>query len=193
MRDRLLRQVRRLRLARAATSPTLVVGQRRGRASTTLQDRARRPQDHDEGEHRARPGRPVRGRRRATSLDSYLHLQDGRGVNGVLVELDGRRRRRCARDRRCTSRSPSRTTLDRDEVDRGAGREGARRARGASPASEGKPEQAIAQDRRGPPQRLVQGTGAARAGPRADEKQTIQQMLGDSASIVRFAQAVIGS
>jgi elongation factor Ts len=47
-----------------------------------------------------------------------------------------------------------------------------------------------AQDRRGSPQRLVQGAGAARAEVRADEKQTIAQLLGD-ATLVRFAQVVI--
>ena len=49
---------------------------------------ARGPAHHAEGEHRARPGRAHRGRP-ADVLDSYLHIQGGRGVNGVLVELAG--------------------------------------------------------------------------------------------------------
>ena len=76
-------------------------------------------------------------------LDTYLHLQDGRGVNGVLVELAAAARPRLAHDiavhiafakpavphpRR--GRRPTRR------------REGARRLRGAHPQAEGKPEQA---------------------------------------------------
>ena len=49
----------------------------------------RGPAPHPEGAHRARArscgSRPMP----ATSLDSYLHVQGGRGINAVLVELAG--------------------------------------------------------------------------------------------------------
>ena len=63
VRDRLLGQVRRLHLARAGPrrrswSP------RATDAVAELADEHRRPEDHPEGEHRGRPRRPLRGRRR---------------------------------------------------------------------------------------------------------------------------------
>ena len=145
-------------------------GRRRRRRS---QGRGRRPQDHHEGEHRARQGRALRGR-------------DGAPARLVPAPAGRpRRQRRARRARRaaprswpttspCTSPSPSRPTC---RATRSSGRRDRRRSarrsrdhQGRGQARAGRPE-----DRRGPAQRLVQGAGAARAELRPDEKQTIEQ------------------
>ena len=54
-----------------------------------MKDRGRRPQGHAQGEHRGRPGRPLRGRRR--QRPRHLPAQPGRPGQGraSLVELAG--------------------------------------------------------------------------------------------------------
>ena len=43
-------------------------------------------------------------------LDSYLHIQGGRGVNAVLCRDDGAPRRNSPTTSQCTSPSPGRST-----------------------------------------------------------------------------------
>ena len=94
-------------------------------------------------------------------LGNYEHVQGGRGVNGVLVELAGGNASwpttspstspspgpstSAARTCRPTWSRPSAQTLE------------------TITRNEGKPEQAVAEDRRGSPQRLLQGRLPARA------------------------------
>ena len=79
-------------------------------------------------------------------LDAYLHVQDGRGTNGVIIELDGG------------------TVEQAHEIAlRGPGRERPVRLRGADPQG-GQARAGRAQDRRGSPQLLVRRARPPRAG-----------------------------
>ena len=49
----------------------------------------RRPQGHAQGEHRGRRRRAASSCPSGEIVDTYLHRQDGRGVNGVVVVLQG--------------------------------------------------------------------------------------------------------
>ena len=123
------------------------------------------------------------------SLDAYLHTQDGRGTNGVLVEIEGA-------DDAATHEIALHiafakpTALSRDEIDPGLV---ARATEGFEELTrkEGKPEQAIP--------KIVEGRVGSWYGERVlpeqglfGDKETVQQKLG-TAKIIRFAQAVIGS
>lgn len=123
-------------------------------------------------------------------LDSYLHLQDGRGVNAVLVELAGGTRELAHELAvHIAFTKPSvmrREEVPADEVER------ERQALTDITRAEGKPEQALG--------KIVEGRLSAWFQERAlleqkyirDEKQTITQLLGD-ATLVRFAQVYIGA
>jgi elongation factor Ts len=123
-------------------------------------------------------------------LDSYLHLQDGRGVNAVLVEVAGGTRE-LAHDLAvhiAFTKPPylSRDEVPADDVDK------ERKALLDITKAEGKPEQAWP--------KIVEGRLNAWYQDRVlleqkfvrDEKQTITQLLGD-ATLVRFAQVYIGA
>ena len=123
-------------------------------------------------------------------LDSYLHVQDGRGVNAVLVELAGGSRD-LAHELAvhiAFTKPPfqSRDEVPADEVDKErASLEGLTKA-------EGKPEQAVP--------KIVEGRLNAWFKERVlleqpyvkDEKQSVAQLLGD-AELVRFGQVYIGA
>ncbi|HSL59209.1 MAG TPA: translation elongation factor Ts [Acidimicrobiales bacterium] len=122
-------------------------------------------------------------------LDSYLHIQDGRGVNAVLVELDGGSPE-LAHDIAVHIAFTKPEYLRREEVP--ADEVERERATLADiTRAEGKPEAAL--------DKIVEGrlTGwykervLLEQGFVRDEKTTIAQMLGDVA-LVRFAQVVIG-
>lgn len=124
-------------------------------------------------------------------VDSYLHLQDGRGVNAVLVELAGGTQE-LAHDLALHIAFRRPPYLTRDEVPE-AEIADERALLEAETRNEGKPEQAIA--------KIVEGKLAGRFfAERAlldqkfvrDESQTIADLLGD-ATVVRFAQVVIGA
>ena len=161
VRDRLRRQVRRLHRRSSRSSPTLVAAEGED-AVDERKRRDRRPQGHPQGEHRARPGRPLRGGRR--QRPRHLPAPPGRP----------RRQRRARRARRaaprsspttspCTSPSPSRSYLAPRRGPRPTWSTRSARRCSSITKAEGKPEAALAEDRRGPAQRLVQGAGAARA------------------------------
>ena len=125
-------------------------------------------------------------------LDTYLHIQNGRGVNGIVVELQGGTAE-LAHDIAVHIAFGKPSVLDRDEIPV-AEVEAERAALEAQTRNEGKPEQALP--------KIVEGKlngwykrvpgGVLLEQPYArDDKQTVAQLLG-SAKIVRFAQAVIG-
>jgi elongation factor Ts len=137
-------------------------------------------------------GRVVRFEAGATStLDTYLHVQNGRGVNGVLVEVaDGTPE--LAHDLAVHVAFGRPGYLNRDEVPADA--VAAERAAAETQTRlDGKPEAALT--------KIIEGklTGWYKRVPGGvlldqpfakDDKQSVSQVLG-SAHVVRFAQAVI--
>ena len=122
-------------------------------------------------------------------LDSYLHRQDGRGVNGVLLEVQGASldavHEISLHVAFAKPDAMSRDELDPELVDR------ARASFEELTRKEGKPEQAVP--------KIVEGRLNSWYGERIlpeqglfGEKETVAAHLGD-ATIVRFAQAIIGS
>jgi elongation factor Ts len=126
-------------------------------------------------------------------LSSYTHIQNDRGVNGVLVELRGGDAE-AAHDVAVHIAFARPGYLDRDAVPADAV-ESERALIEAETRNEGKPEAATA--------KIVEGklTGWYKRVPGGvlleqpfakDDKQTVAQYLG-AAKVVRFAQAEIGS
>jgi elongation factor Ts len=123
-------------------------------------------------------------------VDTYLHKQDGRGVNAVVVVLDGGNEE-LAHDIAITAAFSKPKYLSRDQVPQADADEERATLEGITRA-EGKPEQAI--------EKIVEGRLNAwykdqvlLEQPNAkDDKQSITQLLGD-AKIARFAQVYIGS
>ena len=87
VRDRLRRRQRALQARGPGARPPRRRQGRRGRRRAPGPPRG--PQDHAQGEDRGRPRSCASRPSPATSIDSYLHIQGGRGVNGVLVVLAG--------------------------------------------------------------------------------------------------------
>jgi elongation factor Ts len=125
-------------------------------------------------------------------LDTYLHVQNGRGVNAILVELAGGTKD-LAHDIAVHIAFGRPTYLTRDEVPE-ADIEAERESLTNQTRNEGKPEQALP--------KIVEGKlngwykrvpgGVLLEQPYArDEKLTVQQVLG-SATVVRFAQVTVG-
>lgn len=122
-------------------------------------------------------------------LDAYLHRQDGRGVNGVLLEVNGSDPE-TVHEIALHVAFAKPEALTRDEIDS----EKVAKAKDSFEEltrKEGKPEQAIP--------KIVEGRlnswYAERVLPEQGvfgEKETVAQRLGDG-KIVRFHQAVIGS
>jgi elongation factor Ts len=123
-------------------------------------------------------------------LDSYLHLQDGRGVNAVLIELAGGDKA-LAHDiavHIAFAKPPylRREDVPADDVEK------ERQALLDITKAEGKPEQAWPKIVEGRLNGWYKERVLLEQGYVRDEKQTIEQLLGD-AEIVRFAQVYIGS
>jgi elongation factor Ts len=122
-------------------------------------------------------------------LDSYLHIQEGRGVNAVLVELAGGDRELAHQIAvHIAFAKPPYLTRDEvpaDEVERErANLEGITRA-------EGKPEQAVPKIVEGRLNAWFKDQVLLEQPYVKDDKQTVSQLLGD-ATLVRFAQVYIG-
>ncbi len=125
-------------------------------------------------------------------LDTYLHVQNGRGVNGILIELEGGTEE-LAHDIALTAAFSRPSCVSIDDVDPEA--IAAERAQlEKETLAEGKPEAAI--------QKILAGKltgwhkrqpgGVLMEQPFAKEpKQSVAQQLGD-AKIARFAQLLIG-
>lgn len=121
-------------------------------------------------------------------LDAYLHMQDGRGVNGVLVEVEGADAE-AVRELALHIAFAKPDALVREEIDPDLV-ERARASFEELTRKEGKPEQAVP--------KIVEGRlnswYAERVLPEQGlfgEKETVAEHLGD-ARILRFSQAVIG-
>jgi len=122
-------------------------------------------------------------------LDSYLHLQEGRGVNAVLVEVAGGSRELAHQVavHVAFAKPPylNRDEVPADDVERErANLEGITRA-------EGKPEQAVPKIVEGRLNAWFKDQVLLEQPYVKDDKQTIAQLLGD-ATLVRFAQVYIG-
>jgi elongation factor Ts len=126
-------------------------------------------------------------------IETYLHSQSGRGVNGVLVEVTDGGTAELAHDVAVHIAFGKPTYLSRDEVP-AAEVEAERHTLEAQSRNEGKPDQAIP--------KVVEGKlngwfkrvpgGALLEQPYAkDEKMTVAQLVGP-AKVVRFAQVLIG-
>ncbi len=121
-------------------------------------------------------------------LDAYVHIQDGRGTNAVLLEVEGSDLE-TAHEIALHIAFAKPSALSRDEIDP-ALVETARSGFEELTIKEGKPEQAVP--------KIVEGRMNSWYGERVlpeqgmfGDKETVQQRLGDG-RIVRFAQAVIG-
>lgn len=125
-------------------------------------------------------------------LGTYLHVQNGRGVNGVLVELAGGSDD-LAHEVALHIAFGRPSYLRREEVP-ASEVEAERAIAEAEARNQGKPEQAIRKVLEGKVAgwyRRVPG-GVLLEQPFArDDKRTVSDLLGD-ASVVRFAQAAIG-
>ncbi len=125
-------------------------------------------------------------------LETYVHVQNGRGVNGILVELEGGDQQ-LAHDIAVHIAFGRPGYLRRDDVPAEAV-ETERATLEAETRNEGKPEAAlpkIVEGKLGGWYKRVPG-GVLLEQPYAkDDKQTVSQVLG-GANVVRFAQVVIG-
>jgi elongation factor Ts len=125
-------------------------------------------------------------------LDSYLHLQDGRGVNAVLVELKGGNQE-LAHDLGVHIAFTKPPFLTRDEVDAEAV-EKERQALLDITMAEGKPEQAWDKIVDGRLNSWFKEQVLLEQGFVRDDKKSIEQILDESgAELVRYAQAYIGA
>jgi elongation factor Ts len=123
-------------------------------------------------------------------LDTYLHIQNERGVNGVLVEVVGGDRA-LAHDIALHVASSRPEFLSRDDVP--ADRIEAERAVLESRTrNEGKPEQAIPKIVEGRLNGFFKDICLLEQSFVKDQKQTVRQLLGD-ATVTRFAQVEIGN
>ncbi len=122
-------------------------------------------------------------------LDTYLHVQNGRGVNGVLVELAGGTQE-LAHDIAVHAAFGKPTYVSRAEVPENLVAE-ERTTLEAQARNSGKPEAALPKIVEG----MLNGWYKERVlldQPFAkDDKQSVAQVLGD-AKLVRFAQVVVG-
>ena len=122
-------------------------------------------------------------------LDSYLHVQGGRGVNGVLVVLAGGDVS-LAHDIAVHVAFARPAYLTRDDVPEDV--VAAERATfEAISRNEGKPDAALPKIVEGRMQGFYKNTVLLDQAYARDDKQTIAQILGD-ASIVAYAQVAIG-
>lgn len=122
-------------------------------------------------------------------LDAYLHRQDGRGVNGVLIEVAGSDAE-TVHEIALHVAFAKPEALRRDEIDADKV-EKARASFEELTRKEGKPEQAVP--------KIVEGRLNSWYGERVlpeqgvfGEKETVQERLGD-AEIVRFHQLYVGA
>jgi len=123
------------------------------------------------------------------ALDAYLHIQDGRGTNGVLVEIAGVDEAQ-AHEIALHIAFAKPTALSRDEITPELV-EKARAGFVELTVKEGKPEAAIP--------KIVEGRLNSWYGERVlpeqglfGDKETVQQKIGNG-MIIRFVQTVIGS
>jgi elongation factor Ts len=124
-----------------------------------------------------------------SALDSYLHVQGGRGVNAVLVEVAGGSRE-LAHDIAVHVAFARPKYLRREDVPAQA-IEQERATLEAITRNEGKPEQAIPKIVEGRLNGFYKDVALLEQPYAKDDKVTIGQLLGQ-ATLVRFAQVEIG-
>ena len=126
-------------------------------------------------------------------IDTYLHVQSGRGVNGVLVELESGTPE-LAHDVAVHIAFGRPRHVTREEVPASEVEE-ERASLEAETRNEGKPDAAvpkIVDGRLNGWYKRVPGGVLVEQPYARDDKRTVKQVLGD-AKVVRFAQAVIGA
>jgi elongation factor Ts len=123
-------------------------------------------------------------------LDAYVHIQNDRGVNGVLVEVTGGDQA-LAHDVALHVAASRPQFLSRDDVPAERVEE-ERQLLEARTRNEGKPEQAIAKIVDGRLNGFFKEICLLEQPFVKDPKQTVRQMLG-GATITRFAQVEIGA
>jgi elongation factor Ts len=123
-------------------------------------------------------------------LDTYLHKQDGRGVNGVVVVLDGGDAE-LAHEVAVSAAFSKPRFVTRDQVPQAEADEERSTLEGITRA-EGKPEQAIEKIVEGRLNAWYKNQVLLEQPYAKDDKQSITQLLGD-AKLARFAQVYIGS
>ena len=122
-------------------------------------------------------------------IDTYLHVQNDRGVNGVLVELQGGTKE-LAHDVAVHIAFAKPEFLTRDEVPADQVEE-ARKELEAISRNEGKPEAALPKIVEGRLNGWYKERTLVDQAFAKDEKQTVGQVLGE-AKVTRYAQVVIG-
>ena len=123
-------------------------------------------------------------------VDTYLHKQEGRGVNGVIVVLDGGDVT-LAHEVAVSAAFSKPRYLARTEVPQADADEERATLEGITRA-EGKPEQAIEKIVDGRLNAWFKGQVLLEQPYAKDDKQSITQLLGE-AKMARFAQVYIGS
>ena len=122
-------------------------------------------------------------------VDTYVHVQDGRGVNGVITVLDGGTPE-LAHDISIHIAFTKPAYLRRDEVPQAAIDE-ERSTLEEITRKEGKPEQALPKIVEGRLDGWFRDQVLLEQKFVRDEKQTIEQLVG-GATLVRFVQVVVG-
>ena len=123
-------------------------------------------------------------------LDTYLHTQDGRGVNGVIVLVEGGSPE-LAHDIAVHIAFAKPQYLTRDEIPEGV-LEDERKTFENTARNTGKPEAALPKIAEGMLNGWIQERTLVEQKFAKDEKQTIKQVVGD-ARIVEFAQLLLGA
>jgi elongation factor Ts len=123
-------------------------------------------------------------------LDTYLHKQEGRGVNAVVVVLDGGDEE-LAHEVAVSAAFSKPKYVTRDQVPQADAAEERATLEGITRA-EGKPEQAIEKIVEGRLNAWYKNQVLLEQPYAKDDKQSITQLLGD-AKLARFAQVYIGS
>jgi elongation factor Ts len=122
-------------------------------------------------------------------IGHYSHVQGGRGVNGVLVEMSGAPAE-LAHDVAVHIAFARPQFLTRDEVPADVV-EAERKTLETITLNEGKPEQAVPKIVEGRLNGFFKDVCLLEQPYAKDDKQSVEQVIGD-ASIVRFAQVEIG-
>ncbi len=122
-------------------------------------------------------------------IGHYVHIQGGRGVNGVLVEMAGASAE-LAHDVAVHIAFARPKYLTRDEVPADVV-EAERKTLETMTINEGKPEQAVPKIVEGRVNGFFKDVCLLEQPYAKDDKQSVQQIIGD-ASIVRFSQIEIG-
>ena len=190
LRDRLRRQVRRTSCRSSTRSPRASRPTAKS-AADAFADEIERLRTTLKENISIGTRRAPRGAATAQVVDTYVHKQADRGVNAVAIVLEGGTEELAHDIAVHIAFAKPAVPLARRRA-RGRRRRRARDHRGDLPQG-GQARGGAREDHRGSAHGLVQGARAARAALRpSDEKQSITQLLGD-ATIVAFAQVLIGS